>query len=76
MTLLLLEVPDETAIEVLQQYQGFRVVGIVSQPATPTGEVAVPPPVKRKWAGSIPATSAAAWDKHLQEIRNEWERDI
>ena len=35
-----------------------------------------PSPAPRKWAGSIPATSAEAWDKHLQEIRGEWERNI
>ena len=75
MTLVLVEVPDEAAVELLRQQKNVYVVGIVTQPAA---DVSLPVvrPASRKWAGSIPATSAEAWDKHLHEIRGEWERDI
>lgn len=76
MTLVLVEVPDEAAVEMLRQQKNVHVVGIIAQPAAEVSSLPVTSPAPRKWAGSIPATSAEAWDKHLQEIRGEWERDI
>jgi hypothetical protein len=76
MTLVLVEVPNEAAVELLRQQKDVRVVGIVTAPAAEESTLAAVPSAPRKWAGSIPATSAEAWDKHLQEIRGEWERDI
>ncbi|MET4108126.1 hypothetical protein [Hymenobacter sp. UYP22] len=73
MTLVLVEVADEAAMQRLRQ-QGVRVVGVLTEPlAVETTPV---PAAPRKWTGSIPATSAEAWDKHLHEIRGEWERDM
>lgn len=76
MTLVLVEVPDEAAVEALRQQPNVRVVGVVDQapPAVAAAMPAASP--KRKWAGALPAESAEAWDKHLQEIRGEWERNI
>jgi hypothetical protein len=31
---------------------------------------------KRKWAGSISSATAEAMHKHVETLRNEWERDI
>ena len=75
MPLLLIEVPDEAAVELLRHQKDVHVVGIITKPV---GEASPPVvrPASRKWAGSIPATSAEAWDKHLLEIRGEWERNI
>jgi hypothetical protein len=73
MTLVLVEALTAEALERLTQNADVRVVGILTKP-----ELA-PPPVTsapRKWAGSLPPEAAASWDKHLEEIRNEWERDI
>lgn len=75
MTLVLVEVPDEAAVEALRRQHGLRVVGVVA-----AAEVPVPPAVQpRKWAGALAAistTSAEEWDTHVREIRNEWERDM
>ena len=76
MPLVLIEVPDEAAVELLRHQKNVHVVGIVTQPAVEALPPAAVASAPRKWAGSIPATSAEAWDKHLQEIRGEWERDI
>ena len=65
---ILIEPLSEKAYELLQQLEALNILRVI-RPATET----VAP---RKWAGSLPATSAKAWDEHLQEIRSEWERDI
>ena len=70
MTLVLIEVPNEAAVERLRQQPGVRVVGVVAPQLPP------PPAAPRQWAGSIPAASAGNWDKHLQGIRDEWKHDI
>lgn len=67
---ILVEPLSEKAYELLRQLEALHILRVV-QPA-----VEAPPSTPRKWAGSIPATSAEAWDKHLQEIRGEWERAI
>lgn len=72
MTLVLIEVTEE-ALERLTKNADVRVVGILTKPAMTAPPVA---PAPRKWAGSLSNADAASWDKHLIEIRNEWERDI
>ena len=84
MTMVLIEVPNEKAALALGQQENVWIVEILAAgqhmvrvPVRPN-EAAEKPP-KRKWAGALAAistTSAEEWDKHLQEIRNEWERDI
>ena len=79
MTLVLVEVPDEAAVEVLRQQKNVHVVGIITQPAAEVPPLPAASPAPRKWAGALAAistTSAEEWDRHLEEIRNEWERDI
>ena len=72
MTLVLVEALTAEALERLSQNADVRVVGILTKP-----DLAVPAaPAPRKWAGSLSNADAASWDKHLAEIRNEWERDI
>lgn len=76
MTLVLVEVPDEAAVEALRRQHGVRVVGVVAAAAEAPVPPAVPP---RKWAGALAAiatTSGEEWDKHLHDIRNEWEREL
>jgi len=73
MTLLLVEV----AAEALGRQPGVRVVGVVTPPEpTPAAEPASAPPAPRRWAGSLPAESAAAWDQHSRTIRDEWEQSV
>ena len=67
---ILIEPLSEKAYELLQQLEALNILRVVRT------EVAATPSTPRKWAGSIPATSAGAWDKYLQEIRSEWEHDI
>ena len=73
MTLVLVEVPNEAAVQALQQQPNVRVVGVVAAPAVIHNDPTAAP---RQWAGTIPASSAEAWDEHLLKIREEWERDI
>ena len=84
MTLVLIEVPDEAAVQVLSRQKGVRVVQIIAAgqrmvevPALATEASETLP--KRTWAGSlatVSTTTAEEWDTYLREIRNEWERDI
>lgn len=77
MTLVLVEVANEAAVQSLRLQQGVRVVGVIAEP--PAVETQPEQPTPRKWAGALAAiatTSAEEWDKYLREIRNEWERDI
>lgn len=67
---ILIEPLSEKAYELLQQLEALNILRVVRP------EVGAIPSAPRKWAGSIPATSAEAWDKHVREIRSEWERDI
>ena len=74
MSPILVEPLSEQAYELLRQLEALHILRVV--PATEEPLVATVP---RKWAGALAAiapASAEAWDKHLQEIRSEWERDI
>ena len=81
--MVVIEVPDEKAALALGRQENVRMVEIlavgqqtVSVPAKVDEATATLP--KRKWAGALAAistTSAEEWDKHLHEIRNEWERE-
>ena len=69
---ILIEPLSKKAYELLQQLEALNILRVVKP------EVEVPTPAPRKWAGALAAistTSAEGWDKHLREIRNEWERD-
>ena len=73
MSPILVEPLSEQAYELLRQLEALHILRVVKPEATVT------PPVPRKWAGALAAistTSAEEWDKHLHEIRNEWERNI
>ena len=70
MTPVLVEPLSEQAYELLRQLEALHILRVVPAEAPPA---ALPP---RQWAGSLAGADAAAWDKHLHEIRNEWERDI
>jgi hypothetical protein len=77
MTLVLVEVANEAAVEMLRTQKDVRIVGVVAEPAATTTPAEQPAP--RKWAGALAAispTSGEEWDKYLHDIRNEWERDI
>ncbi|AMJ66532.1 hypothetical protein [Hymenobacter sp. PAMC 26628] len=65
---ILIEPLSEQAYELLRQLEALHILRVVPADETPA-------PAQRKWAGSLPATSAKAWDQHLQEIRGEWERN-
>ncbi len=84
MTMVLIEVPDEAAVQVLSRQKGVRVVQIIAagqrvvEVPAPTAEAPETPP-KRAWAGSLAAvstTTAEEWDAYLRETRNEWERSF
>lgn len=72
MTLVLVEVADEAAVQRLR-LQGVRVVGIVAEPAAV--EVQPEQPVPRKWAGALSSADADSLRAHAEQIRDEWERD-
>lgn len=72
MNLVVVEALDEHALESLETNPHIRVVGPIqsredAEPAAPL--------VVRSWAGSISPESAEAWLKHVEDVRNEWERD-
>ncbi|RZK14134.1 MAG: hypothetical protein EOO56_25585 [Hymenobacter sp.] len=67
---ILVEPLSEKDYELLQQLEALNILRVLSK-ATPP--VATAP---RKWAGALSPKSAADWDKHLEQIRNEWGRDI
>ena len=67
---ILVEPLSEKAYELLQQLEALNILCVISKATPPAA------PTPRKWAGSLPPEAAASWDKHLAEIRNEWERGI
>lgn len=72
MALLLIEPLSEQAYELLRQLEALHILRVVPAAETPA-------PAGRKWAGALAAispASAEAWDKHIREIRDEWERSI
>ena len=73
MPIMVINAPDDVAVEAVRHLARIEVLAVVNTPAVPP-VAATPAP--RKWAGSIPATSAEAWDAHLQQMRGEWERAI
>lgn len=73
MSPILIEPLSQQAYELLRQLEALHILRVVSPAAD------APAPAPRKWAGALAAistTSAEEWDKHLHDIRNEWERDI
>lgn len=76
MTLVLIEVPNEAAVEILRQNKDIQVVGIVTKPgdAAPAELPTAGPP--RKWAGALSTTDADSLRAHLEQVRSEWERDL
>ena len=73
MTLVLVEVANEAAVEMLRQQHGLRVVGVVAEPAA--DKARPEQPVPRKWAGSLTSADADSLRAHVEQVRNEWERD-
>lgn len=82
MTLVLVEVANEAAVQTLRLQQGVRVVGIIADPAAgayeavkhlPLAQAAQSTP--RKWAGALASADADSLRAHAEQVRNEWERD-
>lgn len=72
MTPILIEPLSEQAYELLLQLEALHILRVIF-PENQAHEG-----VPRKWAGALGANNAqaaTAWDKHLQDIRGEWERD-
>lgn len=70
---ILVEPLSEQAYELLRQLEALHVLRVVQPEDSPASGQ------PRKWAGALAAagpSTAEAWDKHLHEIRDEWERDI
>ncbi len=73
MPIMVINAPDDVAVESVRHLPRIEVLAVVNAPAALPENLSATP---RKWAGSIPAASAEAWDAHLQKIRGEWERAI
>ena len=69
MTTIILEVADDAKVAKLRQDPDLRIVREIQQPVA--GEADSP----LRWYGVLADTSAESWDKHLEQIRAEWERD-
>lgn len=71
MTLVVVEVPDEAAVEELRRNPNLRIVRIVEEvPAAP-----LTPGKPRSWAGLLPKQTGEQMLQELAEIRSEWERN-
>ena len=74
MTLVLVEVPDEAAVELLRQQKNVHVVGIIAQPTLADSPAPAEARPKRKWAGSLSDAAADSLRAHTEQVRSEWER--
>ncbi len=72
MELILVESLDEGAQESLRANPHVRVLSVVERPETAPAA----PRVRRKWAGTLSDEAAEGLRKHVEELRNEWERDF
>ena len=74
MTLVLVEVPNEAAVELLRQQKNVHVVGIIAQQPLADSLAPAEARPKRKWAGSLSDAAAASLRAHTEQVRSEWER--
>ena len=70
MTLVLVEVPNEAAVELLRQQPTVQIVGILTPPA------AVRKPSIAGLVGSLSDETAQRMRTETAQMRNEWERDF
>ncbi|WP_460578276.1 hypothetical protein [Hymenobacter coalescens] len=82
MTLVLVEVPDKAAVEILRLQKNVRVVGIIEQSGDAYEGVRKPPlaqpspkPSVASLIGSISPESAKRMLQQNAELRDEWERE-
>jgi hypothetical protein len=66
-----LEVPSEADVDELRQKPGYRIVNVATAKLEP-----IQPHLRRRWAGLLSDADADALRKHVEEVRNEWERDF
>ena len=70
MTLVLIEVANEAAVERLRSQAGIQVVGIITPPASePKHSIA-------SLAGTLSNESAARMRAETAKLRSEWEREF
>ena len=70
MTLVLVEVPDEAAVEMLRQRPEVHIVGILTPPAP------VRKPSIAGLVGSLSDKTAQRMRTEIAQMRNEWERNF
>ena len=70
MTLVLVEVPNEAAVEMLRQQENVHVVGIITPP------VPVRKPSIASLVGSLSDETAERMRTEISELRSEWEREF
>ena len=74
MTTVILEISNDAEVAKLRKKLGYRVVSYVTPaPPEPTLEK---PRERRNWAGMLSNEDADLLRKHVEETRNEWERDF
>ena len=70
MPLVLVEVPDEAAVEMLRHQKNVQIVGILTPPA-PVGKPSIAGLV-----GSLSDETAQRMRTETTQLRNEWEREF
>ena len=69
MQIVTIEVLNENTLALLKQLEQLRVLRVI---ATQQSE----PTPQRQWAGSLSQETGEKMLEHLDELRNEWERNI
>lgn len=71
MSPILIEPLSEKAYELLRQLEALKVIRILT-PESAADNASEQP---RKWSGALANADADSLDAHVEQIRNEWERD-
>lgn len=70
MRIITVELINDKALTLLQQLEQLNILRLVVAKKQPTGQP------KRRWAGSISKETATKMLQHVEQSRNEWERNI
>jgi hypothetical protein len=74
MPLMLINAPDEVAVEAVRHLASIQVLAVVSSQA-PAASPEAKPEKPRNWAGLLPKETGERMLKEVANLREEWEQN-
>ena len=73
MPLMLINAPDDKAVDAVQYLSSIQVLAVVASPAPTVAGTA--PQKSRSWLGLLPQETGRRMLKEVADLRDEWERN-